>query len=441
MKRGSSVTIRSSTLPGVIREGPRVAEERAREARAQVEAARNGRHDFPIHARRPRSYRPCAALGEVADTGRHAPRRPRRHPRRCVRGSPRSRRQARAPALAWATKGAPPMRRDPSSRTSTGTRAHARASPRPRGDHSARSHRAGHRADERRLARGPRSSSGIVLHSTRSAGKSHVRHRAPVAPSARSISSPTFPFVNTRAPPSCIPDLGQRLDEQPESACARAITARLSFARRCHHAAPDGTPRPNAGRECPMACARACGVRTPPRRHRARRVRARGRSEVAELARWAASRHLPCVEMGDADLDRHAGVHPPRGAVRRRAPALLDVDARARRHPCTLAWRRDRARRVRNPYNVGAVLRSAAFFGLEAALLGTPAPHPGLAPTAVRVAEGGAEHLGLARTTDLAAPFARLRTRGVRVVGTERPGDGERVRPCLRSPCCARHGQ
>jgi len=75
--------------------------------------------------------------------------------------------------------------------------------------------------------------------------------------------------------------------------------------------------------------------------------------------------------------------------------------------------------RVRNPYNIGALLRTAAFFGLDAVLLGAPAPHPGLAPTAVRVAEGGAEHVRLCRTTDLATTLARLRERGVRVIGAE----------------------
>jgi TrmH RNA methyltransferase len=75
--------------------------------------------------------------------------------------------------------------------------------------------------------------------------------------------------------------------------------------------------------------------------------------------------------------------------------------------------------RVRNPYNVGAILRSAAFFAVDAVLLGAPAPHPGLAPTAVRVAEGGVEHLQLARTTDLADTLARLRARGIRVVGAD----------------------
>src|SRR5690606_3707732 len=75
--------------------------------------------------------------------------------------------------------------------------------------------------------------------------------------------------------------------------------------------------------------------------------------------------------------------------------------------------------RVRNPYNVGAILRGAAFFGVDAAILGAPAPHPALAPDAIRVAEGGVEHLALSRTTDLADTLARLRARGAHVYGAD----------------------
>lgn len=75
--------------------------------------------------------------------------------------------------------------------------------------------------------------------------------------------------------------------------------------------------------------------------------------------------------------------------------------------------------RVRNPYNIGAILRTAAFFGIDAAVLGSPAPHPALPADAVRVAEGGVEQLLLARTTDLADTLARLRKSGVRAIGTD----------------------
>jgi TrmH RNA methyltransferase len=82
------------------------------------------------------------------------------------------------------------------------------------------------------------------------------------------------------------------------------------------------------------------------------------------------------------------------------------------------------------------VLRSAAFFGVDAALLGAPAPDPGLSPFALRVAEGGAEHVELSRTTDLAQTLASLRARGVTIIGGDSHADTslaelEPVRPCV----------
>jgi RNA methyltransferase, TrmH family len=90
--------------------------------------------------------------------------------------------------------------------------------------------------------------------------------------------------------------------------------------------------------------------------------------------------------------------------------------------------------RVRNPHNIGAIARSAAFFGARALLLGSPAPHPGLPPDAVRIAEGGAEHLALARTTDLAGALDKLRARGVRVVGGESDVEAPLFGAPLRGP-------
>jgi TrmH RNA methyltransferase len=141
--------------------------------------------------------------------------------------------------------------------------------------------------------------------------------------------------------------------------------------------------------------------------------------DALELTRWAASRRIPVSELGDAELERAAQSSHHEGLVVLSKPRkwtspgeLADALVRAKGAAIALD-------RVRNPYNIGAVLRSAAFFGVDAALLGAPAPHPALAPDAVRVAEGGAEHLMLSRTTDLADTLARLRSRGVRVVGTD----------------------
>jgi RNA methyltransferase, TrmH family len=91
--------------------------------------------------------------------------------------------------------------------------------------------------------------------------------------------------------------------------------------------------------------------------------------------------------------------------------------------------------RVRNPYNIGAILRTAAFFGVDAALLGPLAPHPALEPQAVRVAEGGVEHLLLSRTTDLADTLSRLKMRGVKVYGADGAGEVDALRFVFPRPC------
>ncbi|MGD0527542.1 MAG: RNA methyltransferase [Polyangiaceae bacterium] len=143
------------------------------------------------------------------------------------------------------------------------------------------------------------------------------------------------------------------------------------------------------------------------------------RAELGDVPRWCTSNHVPCEERSAAELDRIAETRHHEGlcvAVRPRrwlsTADLADTLARAKGTAVALD-------RVRNPYNIGAILRSAAFFGVDAVLLGTPAPHPGLAATAVQVAEGGAEHVLTARTTDLADTLGRLRARGVRVVGAD----------------------
>ena len=143
------------------------------------------------------------------------------------------------------------------------------------------------------------------------------------------------------------------------------------------------------------------------------------RGEVAGPARGALPRGVPCAEVDERELDRLAESKHHEGLCvlakpRRWASAKDMADALVRTRGRVLALDR-----VRNPYNVGAILRSAAFFGLDGVILGAPAPHSGLAATAVRVAEGGAEEVTLARTTDLADTLSRLRARGARIVGAD----------------------
>lgn len=72
---------------------------------------------------------------------------------------------------------------------------------------------------------------------------------------------------------------------------------------------------------------------------------------------------------------------------------------------------------VQNPHNFGAILRTAAHFGVGA-VLGAAEQLPPISPAAARVAEGAAEHVPVC---DLPAPRAdvqRLKELGFRVVAT-----------------------
>ena len=150
--------------------------------------------------------------------------------------------------------------------------------------------------------------------------------------------------------------------------------------------------------------------------------------EILEEVEGAFGEHADDVGIGvlsDHEVERLASSKQHEGLV---------LEARARRWatPQELGDVLEKSRgvaialdRVRNSYNIGAVLRSAAFFGIDAAVLGAPAPHPGLDPNALRVAEGGVEHLVMSRTTDLADTLTRLRARGVKVFGADGHADAD----------------
>ncbi len=91
--------------------------------------------------------------------------------------------------------------------------------------------------------------------------------------------------------------------------------------------------------------------------------------------------------------------------------------------------------RVQNPHNIGAILRSSAFFGIDTVLFEAPEGQRVLTPAAVRIAEGGAEHIAIARCPSLPDALARLRRKGVVIVGTDRSADRHLFDQPLAGPC------
>jgi TrmH RNA methyltransferase len=72
---------------------------------------------------------------------------------------------------------------------------------------------------------------------------------------------------------------------------------------------------------------------------------------------------------------------------------------------------------VQNPHNLGSILRTAAHFGVTG-ILGAAGELPPLSPSAVRVAEGAAEHVPVVALAEPPADLARLKAAGFQVVGT-----------------------
>lgn len=135
------------------------------------------------------------------------------------------------------------------------------------------------------------------------------------------------------------------------------------------------------------------------------------------LLKWCVANRVGYRVVEEADLDKLAASGHHEGVV-------ADV---LRAEPASLSnWLRDLPAGpqcalwldgVGNPHNLGAILRSAAHFGVAAALL---PKHSALALSgaAARVAEGGAEHVPLVRLGRSDNAIAQLRGAGFALAAT-----------------------
>ncbi|HYZ41822.1 MAG TPA: RNA methyltransferase [Stellaceae bacterium] len=145
------------------------------------------------------------------------------------------------------------------------------------------------------------------------------------------------------------------------------------------------------------------------------------RGEVASFCRSLARVRKPYRQVEPAELARIAGtvLHGGVVAIARPRP-LPDFDPEAAPEIAG-AWGRDGKPLlildgIGNPHNLGAIVRSAAFFGIERIFLADRPEQALPSDASYRVAEGGFEHLSLYR---VALPGALGGLRGFyRIVGT-----------------------
>lgn len=151
------------------------------------------------------------------------------------------------------------------------------------------------------------------------------------------------------------------------------------------------------------------------------------RQPLADMLRSAARRRIAYREVDPEELTRMAQ------SVHHEGVCLL---LRPRDMPgSTLLWKRIGERGlvlaldgVQNPHNVGAILRSAAYFGVSGMIYGADtggrksarvSPPLTLPAAARRVAEGGAEYVPVVGTDNLMDPLQEARRAGITIIGCD----------------------
>jgi 23S rRNA (guanosine2251-2'-O)-methyltransferase len=136
---------------------------------------------------------------------------------------------------------------------------------------------------------------------------------------------------------------------------------------------------------------------------------ARSAGVVPELVAWPDFRRLT----GLGDDDKHQGA----AALTRERPLLTEGDlGRLAEKHVVLALDQ-----ISDPQNLGAILRSAAFFGVDGVLV-LKNRSAEVTPLVARVAVGGAELVDTFRVTNLARSLERLRDMGYWIYGLDERG-------------------
>jgi TrmH RNA methyltransferase len=196
-------------------------------------------------------------------------------------------------------------------------------------------------------------------------------------------------------------------------------------------------PRPTESLVYGLQAALALGRHRPDAIHRVLHTEAR-RKDVGPLLKAAASRHRPYREVPAEELERVAKSVHHEGVV-----VVAD--------PLPLVPLPDLLQRVRaagrggllvaldgvgNPHNLGAILRSAAYFGAQGVIFPVEPRQATLSAAAVRVAQGGAEVVACVGVPDLTGALADVSAAGLRVVGAEPEARRSALDQPLPRPLC-----
>jgi TrmH RNA methyltransferase len=156
------------------------------------------------------------------------------------------------------------------------------------------------------------------------------------------------------------------------------------------------------------------------------------RYDLGPLLQCAASQRLPYREVPDEELTAASGsIHHEGVCVKAVLPPILPVEeALSRKLPFILAFDR-----VTNPHNVGAIMRSAAYFGVSGVLFSEDRDQALLSPAVLRTAEGGGEYIPSFLAKSLGRAQVEFKRRGYTIVGADARSPISIYEKPLTSPC------
>ena len=91
--------------------------------------------------------------------------------------------------------------------------------------------------------------------------------------------------------------------------------------------------------------------------------------------------------------------------------------------------------RVSNTHNLGAILRTAAFFGVKGLVTGRAEDQAALTPSAIRMAEGALESVPVYDCRDIASFLRDIQAAGAFVLGAESKTRDSLYEVSLKLPC------
>jgi tRNA G18 (ribose-2'-O)-methylase SpoU len=153
--------------------------------------------------------------------------------------------------------------------------------------------------------------------------------------------------------------------------------------------------------------------------------------QIGTILKWAASMRLAYRQLDDAELEKVSRSTHHEGLVMVVKPMRLRM-FEASAVPAGRSW--VALDEVGNPHNLGAIVRTCAFFGVYGVLAGGMAPGTKVSGAVQRMAEGGADFVALYGCTKLSPALAALKAGGCAVIGFETEAERTLGSKPLRGP-------